>query len=54
METHLPRLSYVRIDDVQRVPLKVLVPLAREDGLALMLQEKSFKVLDGKTKERGR
>ena len=44
-ESILRLLSYVRIDNVQEVPLEILSETIRSDGLGVMLQEKSFNTL---------
>jgi hypothetical protein len=44
-ETILRLLSYVRIDNVEEVPLEILSETTRSDGLGVMLQEKSFGTL---------
>jgi hypothetical protein len=41
-QTILPLRSYLRIDDIEEVPLGILIEEFRSDGLSLMLQEKSF------------
>ncbi|KAF2675036.1 hypothetical protein BT63DRAFT_450022 [Microthyrium microscopicum] len=44
-DTLLPKFSYIRIDNVQEVPLEILMETTRWDGLGVMLQEKSFSTL---------
>jgi hypothetical protein len=44
-QTILRLLSYVRIDKVEVVPLKILSETIRSDGLGVVLQEKSFSTL---------
>ena len=44
-QTILNLRSYVRIDEVQVVPLEILRKTFRWDGLGIMLQEKSFRTL---------
>lgn len=39
------KLSYVRIDKVEEVPLEILRETIRSDRLVVMLQERSFGVL---------
>ncbi len=38
-------MSYVRIDNVEEVSLKIVSEVIRCDGLGVMLQEKSFGTL---------
>lgn len=46
--TILPLLSYLRVDTVAEVPLEILVEKTRSDGLTLMFQETSFRVIQNR------
>ncbi|EHK50805.1 hypothetical protein TRIATDRAFT_296879 [Trichoderma atroviride IMI 206040] len=41
-QTILRLLSYVKVDEIEEVPLEILSEIYRSDGLSISLQEKSF------------